>query len=275
MEHEDGTTTLRAPTDDEINAEYYGLRPVNGFKLYEDVDSVAEANQLQYVCRQLRRETRKLTLQYNDIVFIKRDRMDPPAPTQFARWLRFCPSPFKSQVRTVILKSAYREEFSTPWTRETAHEERMQHWSTLKALLTAPEHCFSIIADFCEVYGNAVVKHHVEFVQHDAWDTVWHRGLQAMGYFKKDVARHVYGSEASGLYWQLIEPAQSLGRYVDMRITCCANYQIYPHDEQLDEEWMKREIKLDRVTTNGDLRYVEGGVQTWEREMRRWYHHGF
>jgi hypothetical protein len=184
VEYVDGKLTVRPYTEEEKMVHYY-RHPVHGFKLYAGPNDVAEMNQLKYVCRKLYHETRCLTVKTNDIAFVQRDKSDPPAPVQFARWLHHCPKSYKELIRTVVLKAAYVENSPGRGTPQAevhqaglhqlglrqdapyqgalpqSFEERAANMERMKQRLCAPCHCFNIIANFCTAFPSAVVKYHV------------------------------------------------------------------------------------------------------------------
>lgn len=271
---------LEAAPDARITVYYERLHP-SSFKLYEDEYTMVEANQLQYVCRSLRNETKGLGLKYNNIGFVRREDWEAAACYQFARFLHHCGPYWRSQIRLVTLRSASPEippvpedhEMEDAQTESERAAKRAAEDALLVQYLRSPLTSFNRIAKFCTDYPRAKVKHHLDFVNGETWSSLWQNGLLALAHSRHGIPPELYGTNTD-LYYDVIEPGRRVAKEADLLLSRCDNYEIHPHDEPFDENAFRRGIEQEWDFVQEDLRLVKGGVETWVNEVKRWYREG-
>ncbi|KAF2244822.1 hypothetical protein BU26DRAFT_553930 [Trematosphaeria pertusa] len=106
-----------------------------------------EANQLQYVSREMRRETRGLGIVYNDLTFVGTS--NNLATSQFALFLRVCASRHLDYIRTITLRHRDTDLGPRPVAQDKFEDD---HESA------------NIFMDFCHKRPNATVKWHVPWM---------------------------------------------------------------------------------------------------------------
>ena len=256
---------------------YYEYLHPGSLKLYEDEYTTVEANQLQYVCRSLRNETKGLGLKYNNIVFVKREYWEAAACYQFARFLHHCGPYWRSQIRLVTLRSASPDipPVLEDYEMEDAQteSERAAEDASLVQYLRSPLTSFNRIAKFCADHPRTKVKHHLDFVNGEAWSSLWQNGLLALAHSRHGISPQLYGKNTD-LYYNVIEPGRRVAKEAGLLLGRCDNYEIHPHDEPFDEYAFRGGIEREWEFVQDDLRLVEGGVETWVNEVKRWYREG-
>ncbi|KAH3961202.1 hypothetical protein HBI56_209920 [Parastagonospora nodorum] len=269
-----------ASSDKRIALYYEHLRP-GSLKLYEDEYGIVEANQLQYVCRSLRNETKGLGLKYNNIIFVRREEWEAAACYQFARFLHHCGLYWRSRMRLVTLRSASPDippvpedhEIEDSRTESERAAEKAADDASLVEYLRSPLTSFNQIAKFCTDYLETKVENHLDFVNGETWSSLWQNGLLALAHCRHGISPRLYGTNTD-LYYDVIEPGLRVAKEANLLLSGCDNYEIHPHDEPFDEDAFRRGIEQEWDLVQEDLRLVDGGVETWVHEVKSWYRDG-
>jgi hypothetical protein len=96
----------------------------------------------------------------------------------------------------------------------------------------------------------------------------------ARAYYEGDIS----ASELSGALWTEgwglfhdVKGHVERGKEYNRAIRRCGNCKVYPHNDGFDERWFLEQVEEDDDLTGDVLPRVAGGIDTWVKEVYRWY----
>lgn len=246
----------------------------NKTKLCTGTRLLVEANQLQYVCRQLRAETRGLSLRYNDVVFRSHiGELDTPAK-QCDRFLHQCSQPWQTCIRTIIIKGTHRISALEQW----CHAGTIPGAVFLNGIIEGPGLTKVSLGaiEFCRRHPQTTVKHHLADVHGEHYIALFHKALLYQARVRGSVPAQLFGSELNPYYIYLRNASFKTGPiHYNPGLRGVANYRMFPHDEDLEEIEARSLLATNAMLHQAVFPFIEGGMEMWIAEMKRWYLEGF
>lgn len=215
----------------------------------ERPDSVRRvSNQLQFVCHELRSETRGLGIRFNSLIF--------DGPQGILKFIELCPPKEHRFLRKMqIRKGLYSKNHPQPGDRG----------------LDLPDGRHSRLFDFCTANPLMTIRNPLSGWRHDDAMFIQYAILLQMQFRKQSTrVSDFYTDHVTQLRVKLVtaRKVQKLQRALP------DNFKIFPEDQTFDEDVFTKACEADGLISGMLATVVEGGIKRWIPEVRKIYAEG-
>lgn len=232
---------------------YYEHESAQGVKLCSTAESTSEFNQLKYVCKQLYKETKHLSLLYNDIVFAQDNVCAQNATHQFIRFVRQCDKSWTSQVKTVEIRPLVRSK-----------DERVDvgglivkgHFDELRITLADPCHKLNLLADYC--IENPRVHVRFRLLAYGPLCLMYHEAAL----FQRRLPSVFYGNGTCVPFGNHLRVVNDHCKTLAVRLSQCRNFRLFlTKEEAFDEQKLRRCMVEHKFFRRHILPLRDGGLE--------------
>jgi hypothetical protein len=226
---------------------------------------------VKYTNRQLRKETKGLEVRYNALLFLEQNDVAAPSPVresasiiQCPRFLHHC---HPHRIRKIVMKS----DHPAPIAFDINNFLYGPNWS--ETFLKSPINPYNFISAFCNENPKALVEFFDPEIHDENFVTLFCQGLTTKAMLQRPNCLELCGPKYEEFYLDVaIDVGQ--GKEYNLAIGRCGNCNVYPHDDGFDERWFREQVEEDEDSMGDVLPRVPGGIDTWVKEVYRWYREG-
>jgi hypothetical protein len=203
------------------------------------------ANQLQFVCRQLRLETKGLSLRLNTITMIGNEMQGQGVYKMFLNFTKTISASQHKHLRTIILRDGKDIEFA-PW---------------------APS--LEAVCNFCRSHPRVLVKYH-QWKARPAGIPFLLHAVSVKHIYRRDTSFVLLVTSDVALQKEFLNWDRSA---IGLAPLLPQNLRMFPADDVFDEQAFRSAVEEDEVE-GWIAETIAGGVNSWIVLIRNWYEKG-
>jgi hypothetical protein len=203
------------------------------------------ANQLQFVCRQLRLETKGLSLRLNTITMKGNEKQGQGVHEMFLKFAKAISASQHNYLRTIILRDGEDIDFA-PW---------------------APS--LEAVCNFCRSHTRVLVKYH-QWKARPAGIPFLLHAVSVKHIYRRDTSFVLLVTSDEALQKEFLNWDRSA---IGLAPLLPRNLRMFPADDVFDERAFRSAVEEDEVE-GWIAETIAGGVNTWVTLIRNWYEKG-